>query len=166
MLLPQNINPFQSLKSKTLVSIANSKYLSLSSFELLVEDYIIEYRIILHYRLRYNIFIIHISLYDVNEIDLLTLYMFSIFYIICCRYYPLEVSYFKSSLDSHLLDLLWNKYWVNTLSSNALLTVSVFPTYSSLETIPFFKKREGIRIILIHLFSILLYISIYISLYK
>lgn len=31
------------------------------------------------------------------------------------------MSYFKSSLDSHLLDLLWNKYWVNTLSSNALV---------------------------------------------
>ena len=41
-----------------------------------------------------------------------------------CRYYALEVTYFKSSLDSHLLDLLWNKYWVNTLSSCSLLTVS------------------------------------------
>ena len=40
------------------------------------------------------------------------------------RYYPLEVSYFKSSLDSHLLDLLWNKYWVNTLSSCSITTVS------------------------------------------
>jgi len=39
----------------------------------------------------------------------------------CKQYYPLEVSYFKSSLDSQLLDLLWNKYWVNTLSSSALL---------------------------------------------
>jgi len=39
----------------------------------------------------------------------------------CKQYYPLEVSYFKSALDSHLLDLLWNKYWVNTLSSNALI---------------------------------------------
>lgn len=38
------------------------------------------------------------------------------------QYYPLEVSYFKSSLDTHLLDLLWNKYWVNTLSSNTLVT--------------------------------------------
>jgi COP9 signalosome complex subunit 5 len=25
-------------------------------------------------------------------------------------YYPLDVSYFKSSLDDSLLDLLWNKY--------------------------------------------------------
>lgn len=24
-------------------------------------------------------------------------------------------------MDSHLLDLLWNKYWVNTLSSSPLL---------------------------------------------
>jgi COP9 signalosome complex subunit 5 len=44
------------------------------------------------------------------------------------RYYPLEISYFKSSLDSQLLDLLWNKYWVNTLSSSSLLTVGVFVT--------------------------------------
>ncbi|KAI7991317.1 COP9 signalosome complex subunit 5 [Camellia lanceoleosa] len=27
----------------------------------------------------------------------------------------------QSSLDCHLLDLLWNKYWVNTLSSSSLL---------------------------------------------
>jgi len=39
----------------------------------------------------------------------------------CKQYYPLEVSYFKSTLDTHLLDLLWNKYWVNTLSSSLLL---------------------------------------------
>jgi len=40
----------------------------------------------------------------------------------CKQYYSLEVSYFKSSMDSHLLNLLWNKYWVNTLSSNPLLS--------------------------------------------
>eukprot|EP01116_Phalansterium_solitarium_P022691 TRINITY_DN7585_c0_g1_i1.p1 TRINITY_DN7585_c0_g1~~TRINITY_DN7585_c0_g1_i1.p1 ORF type:complete len:350 (-),score=121.35 TRINITY_DN7585_c0_g1_i1:113-1162(-) len=39
----------------------------------------------------------------------------------CKQYYPLDVSYFKSTLDSALLDLLWNKYWLNTLSSNPLL---------------------------------------------
>eukprot|EP00742_Colponemidia_sp_Colp-10_P002225 GILJ01002379.1.p1 GENE.GILJ01002379.1~~GILJ01002379.1.p1 ORF type:complete len:338 (-),score=56.79 GILJ01002379.1:103-1116(-) len=39
----------------------------------------------------------------------------------CKKYYPLEVSYFKSSVDRHLLELLWNKYWVNTLSSSPLL---------------------------------------------
>jgi len=28
------------------------------------------------------------------------------------QYYSLDISFFKSSLDGHLLDLLWNKYWV------------------------------------------------------
>jgi COP9 signalosome complex subunit 5 len=37
-------------------------------------------------------------------------------------YYSLEVSHFKSTLDSHLLDLLWNKYWTSTLSSSPLFT--------------------------------------------
>eukprot|EP00897_Mesotaenium_endlicherianum_P007142 jgi/Mesen1/6456/ME000033S05736 len=39
----------------------------------------------------------------------------------CKQYYSLDIACFKSSLDSHLLDLLWNKYWVNTLSSSPLL---------------------------------------------
>lgn len=38
------------------------------------------------------------------------------------RYYSLEVSHFKSSLDSRLLELLWNKYWVQTLSQSPLFT--------------------------------------------
>lgn len=37
------------------------------------------------------------------------------------QYYPLEVSVFKSSLDSKLIDLLWNKYWVSTLASSPTL---------------------------------------------
>lgn len=39
------------------------------------------------------------------------------------QYYPLEVQIFKSALDSELLGLLWNKYWVNTLSQSALISV-------------------------------------------
>ncbi|CAL3969233.1 unnamed protein product [Diplocarpon coronariae] len=38
------------------------------------------------------------------------------------RYYSLEVSHFKSSLDTYLLELLWNKYWVQTLSQSPLFT--------------------------------------------
>lgn len=38
------------------------------------------------------------------------------------QYYSLEVSLFKSTLDSELLSLLWNKYWVATLSQSPLLT--------------------------------------------
>lgn len=46
----------------------------------------------------------------------------------CKQYYSLEVSYFKSSLDRKLLDSLWNKYWVNTLSSSSLLTNADYTT--------------------------------------
>ncbi|GMH46114.1 hypothetical protein BSKO_14078 [Bryopsis sp. KO-2023] len=38
------------------------------------------------------------------------------------QYYTLDISYFKSSVDSHLLDLLWSKYWLNTLSSSPLIS--------------------------------------------
>lgn len=38
------------------------------------------------------------------------------------QYYSLEVSHFKSSLDTTLLSLLWNKYWVATLSQSPLFT--------------------------------------------
>ncbi|PVG03183.1 Mov34-domain-containing protein [Serendipita vermifera] len=37
-------------------------------------------------------------------------------------YYPLDVQIFKSSLDDKLLGLLWNKYWVNTLSQSPLIS--------------------------------------------
>lgn len=36
------------------------------------------------------------------------------------HYYSLEVSHFKSTLDAKLLESLWNKYWVGTLSSSPL----------------------------------------------
>lgn len=39
------------------------------------------------------------------------------------QYYQLEVEIFKSSLDEELLGLLWNKYWVNTLSGSNLISV-------------------------------------------
>lgn len=34
------------------------------------------------------------------------------------KYYSLSISHFKSTLDSRLLELLWQKYWVQTLSAN------------------------------------------------
>lgn len=43
-------------------------------------------------------------------------------------YYSLEVSHFKSSLDTQLLEVLWNKYWVNTLSQSPLLTNREYAT--------------------------------------
>nr|CAG4647944.1 EOG090X078Z [Moina brachiata]SVE93044.1 EOG090X078Z [Moina brachiata] len=46
----------------------------------------------------------------------------------CKQYYSLEVSYFKSALDRRLLDSLWNKYWVSTLSSSSLTTNADYTT--------------------------------------
>jgi len=38
------------------------------------------------------------------------------------RYYSLEVEHFRSTMDARLLELLWNKYWVQTLSQTPLFT--------------------------------------------
>nr|CAG4640902.1 EOG090X078Z [Eulimnadia texana] len=46
----------------------------------------------------------------------------------CKQYYALDVTYFKSSLDKRLLDSLWNKYWVSTLSSSSLITNADYTT--------------------------------------
>lgn len=39
----------------------------------------------------------------------------------CKQYYQLAIEIFKNSLDNTLLELLWNKYWIDTLSSSPLL---------------------------------------------
>jgi COP9 signalosome complex subunit 5 len=36
-------------------------------------------------------------------------------------YYKVDVEFFKSSSDNTYLNLLWNKYWINTLSSSPLV---------------------------------------------
>lgn len=38
------------------------------------------------------------------------------------RYYPLEVTHYKSGLDAAVLESLWNKYWVQTLGASPLVT--------------------------------------------
>jgi COP9 signalosome complex subunit 5 len=38
------------------------------------------------------------------------------------HYYSLQVSHYKSSLDTKILEALWNKYWVQTLSSSPLIS--------------------------------------------
>merc|ERR1712230_271899 len=45
------------------------------------------------------------------------------------RYYSLEVPHYKSTLDSKLLEALWNKYWVQTLSSSPLFTNREYVTH-------------------------------------
>ncbi|CAK5074957.1 unnamed protein product [Meloidogyne enterolobii] len=46
----------------------------------------------------------------------------------CKQYYSLDITYFKSSLDTKIFDALWNTYWVNTLCSNRLITNSHYIT--------------------------------------
>lgn len=46
----------------------------------------------------------------------------------CKKYYSLEISYFKSELDSYLLECLGNKYWYNTLGTTSLTTNSDYTT--------------------------------------
>ncbi|KNZ57545.1 COP9 signalosome complex subunit 5 [Puccinia sorghi] len=43
-------------------------------------------------------------------------------------YYPLEIEHFKSGADSKILDLLWERYWVMTLSQNTWLSNRVYTT--------------------------------------
>ena len=37
------------------------------------------------------------------------------------KYYELQVSFFKSSLDNEMIDRLWNEFWTATLSASPLL---------------------------------------------
>lgn len=36
------------------------------------------------------------------------------------KYYQIPVSYFKSSLDNTVIETLWNKYWIDTLSNSTI----------------------------------------------
>lgn len=55
-------------------------------------------------------------------------------------YYPLEVTHFKSSLDTKLLEALWNKYWVATLSGSPLVTNRAYTTERMLDLSQKIKK--------------------------
>ena len=38
------------------------------------------------------------------------------------KYYELETSFYKSSVDQEVLSRLWNEYWLATLSSSPLFS--------------------------------------------
>ncbi|GMT25332.1 hypothetical protein PFISCL1PPCAC_16629, partial [Pristionchus fissidentatus] len=44
----------------------------------------------------------------------------------CKSYYSLDVTFFKSSLDSRILASLWNTYWASTLSTSPLVSNAVY----------------------------------------
>ena len=60
-----------------------------------------------------------------SEYQSIPLHKIEDFGVHCKQYYALEVSYFKSRLDRELLDALWHKYWLSTLTSSSLLNVSL-----------------------------------------
>ncbi|KAI9025592.1 JAB1/Mov34/MPN/PAD-1 ubiquitin protease-domain-containing protein [Hyaloraphidium curvatum] len=59
------------------------------------------------------------------------------------QYYQLEISTFKSGLDTGLLELLWNKYWVNTLSQSPLLTNREYSARQILDLADKIEQADG-----------------------
>ena len=49
------------------------------------------------------------------------------------RYYSLDITHYKSTLDTSLLELLWNKYWVSTLTQSPLFTNREYTTKQILD---------------------------------
>ena len=49
------------------------------------------------------------------------------------RYYQLEISHYKSTLDTSLLEELWNKYWVSTLTQSPLFSNRHYSTNQILD---------------------------------
>lgn len=60
------------------------------------------------------------------------------------QYYQLDVEVFTSELDKELLGMLWNKYWVNTLSQSPLISVSGYMLYYvvNIDRILWLQNRE------------------------
>jgi len=61
-----------------------------------------------------------------SEQDSIPLHKIQEFGLHADKYYSLQVSYYKSSLDSKIIDVLWNKYWITTLSKNTLTQNSAY----------------------------------------
>ncbi|KAJ2556389.1 COP9 signalosome catalytic subunit rri1 [Coemansia sp. RSA 1933] len=49
------------------------------------------------------------------------------------KYYSLDVGYFKSSLDRQLMERLWRKHWISTISQSPLITNSEYTTQKMAE---------------------------------
>ncbi|RKP36396.1 hypothetical protein BJ085DRAFT_24401 [Dimargaris cristalligena] len=68
----------------------------------------------------------------------------------CNEYYPLEVSYFKSSLDTAMLQSLWTKYWAYTLSQSSLIANRDFLTARITDVAHKFAKNKGGMVSITH----------------
>jgi len=59
------------------------------------------------------------------------------------KYYSLSVEYFKNALDSRLLEALWNKYWIDTLSSSPLIHNRAYCNASIRDSVSKIRHIEG-----------------------
>jgi len=59
------------------------------------------------------------------------------------QYYQLEISYFKSASDTALLNTLWNKYWIATLSSSPILSNSAYMNEQIKDLADKIEQAEG-----------------------
>jgi len=60
------------------------------------------------------------------------------------RYYPLEVTHFKSTLDTRILEVLWDRYWVATITSSPLLKNHDFTSKQMQDLARRVSRSEGI----------------------
>ncbi|OCK76986.1 Mov34-domain-containing protein [Lepidopterella palustris CBS 459.81] len=58
------------------------------------------------------------------------------------HYYSLEISHFKSTLDAKILESLWNKYWVATLSASPLFSNREYGTKQILDLASKIRQEE------------------------
>eukprot|EP01016_Furgasonia_blochmanni_P025924 TRINITY_DN276_c0_g1_i3.p1 TRINITY_DN276_c0_g1~~TRINITY_DN276_c0_g1_i3.p1 ORF type:complete len:388 (+),score=115.94 TRINITY_DN276_c0_g1_i3:68-1165(+) len=59
------------------------------------------------------------------------------------KYYSLEVSFYKNSLDTEMIEVLWNKYWIKTLTNSSLFSNTKYFTTGCCDLA---KKAERIRL--------------------
>ena len=59
------------------------------------------------------------------------------------QYYQLEISYFKSSCDTALLNAIWNKYWIATLSASPLLSNAPYISATMQDLADKIESAEG-----------------------
>ncbi|KAL1521892.1 hypothetical protein AB1Y20_021543 [Prymnesium parvum] len=59
------------------------------------------------------------------------------------QYYQLDISYFKSACDTALLNSIWNKYWIATLSSSPMLSNSAYISSQMQDLADKIEQAEG-----------------------
>ncbi|KAJ2599479.1 COP9 signalosome catalytic subunit rri1 [Coemansia sp. RSA 1804] len=70
---------------------------------------------------------------DSDEMQNVPLHKIEDFGVHSSKYYSLDVGYFKSSLDKQLLERLWRKHWISTISQSPLITNSGYITQKMAE---------------------------------